>query len=150
MVMEDITRRGGDPRAATRPLTVAQAADGVRGLARLHGRYWGERLARQHTLDRPAPFAAWQGMAAGIEIGLRRAGDMLPPEVARLGADEVEGTSGPAMSPRWPGARPRCCTAIPTSATPTSCPANGSASSTGRSTGAAITASTSATSSRAR
>jgi hypothetical protein len=40
LVMEDLTERDADPRDATRPLSVEQAADGVRGLARMHGQYW--------------------------------------------------------------------------------------------------------------
>jgi hypothetical protein len=39
LVMEDVTGRGGDPRDATRPMTVDQVANGVRGLARLHAMY---------------------------------------------------------------------------------------------------------------
>lgn len=46
LVMEDLTARDADPRDATRPLTVEQAATGVRGLARMHGRYWGEGFSR--------------------------------------------------------------------------------------------------------
>lgn len=91
IVMEDVTRRGGEPRDATRPLTVEQAASGARGLARLHSRYWGERLASHPALDWVEPFVAWKVMAAGIDIGLRRAGDTIPPEVARLTGDEIEG-----------------------------------------------------------
>lgn len=34
MIMEDVVARGADPRDSTRPMTVDQAADGVRGLAR--------------------------------------------------------------------------------------------------------------------
>ena len=46
MVMEDLTARGADPRDATRPMTVEQVATGVRGLARMHGQYWGARVLR--------------------------------------------------------------------------------------------------------
>ena len=42
LVMEDLTARGADPRDATRPLTVEQAANGVCGLGRMHGRFWGD------------------------------------------------------------------------------------------------------------
>jgi hypothetical protein len=50
MVMEDITARGGDPRYATRPLTVEQVQNGVRSLAALHGRYWGDALEHDQSL----------------------------------------------------------------------------------------------------
>ena len=44
MVMEDVVARGADPRDATRPMSIEQVADGVRGLARLHAAFWGRRL----------------------------------------------------------------------------------------------------------
>jgi Phosphotransferase enzyme family len=61
LVMEDLTARGADPRDSTRPYTVDEAASGVRGLARMHARYWGERVQRPelHWLE---PFVPWDGM----------------------------------------------------------------------------------------
>jgi len=61
IVMEDLTARGADPRDALRPLTVEQAASGVRGLARMHGQYWGTRLSGS-ALDWVEPFEPWDGM----------------------------------------------------------------------------------------
>lgn len=89
MVMEDVVARGGDPRDATRPMTVEQVANGVRGLARLHSAFWGERFARHPELSWVEPFVAWRGMATGIDIGLERAGDIVPPEVRRLTGKEI-------------------------------------------------------------
>jgi hypothetical protein len=89
-VMEDVTARGADPRDATRPLTVDQAADGVRGLARLHSRYWGERLVAEPALEWVQPFVAWKVMARGIDIGIERAGKAIPSEVATLSGEEIE------------------------------------------------------------
>ncbi len=43
LVMEDLTARGADPRDSLRPLTIDQARSGMRGLGRMHGRYWGGR-----------------------------------------------------------------------------------------------------------
>ncbi|CAN5510981.1 hypothetical protein BH09ACT8_BH09ACT8_17060 [soil metagenome] len=43
LAMEDLTARGADPRDAKRPLTVDQGANALRGLARLHARFWGQR-----------------------------------------------------------------------------------------------------------
>ena len=40
VVMEDVTERGGKPLTAESSMTIDQAASGVRGLARLHSRYW--------------------------------------------------------------------------------------------------------------
>jgi hypothetical protein len=92
MVMEDVNQRGGDPRDATRPLTVDQAADGVRGLARLHSRYWGDRLSGVATLGWVEPFVAWRGMARGIDVGIERAGATIPGAVAELGGDRIDAT----------------------------------------------------------
>lgn len=84
LVMEDLVARDADPRDATRPLTVEQAADGVRGLARLHGRYWG------HRVDVPElgwlePFVPWDGMEyAPLPAALDRLGDDAPESVHAL------------------------------------------------------------------
>jgi sulfur transfer complex TusBCD TusB component (DsrH family) len=44
IIMEDVVARGADPRDSTRPMTLEQVASGVRGLARMHSEYWGQRL----------------------------------------------------------------------------------------------------------
>jgi hypothetical protein len=91
VVMEDVTTRRGDPRDSLRPLTVTQAADGLRGLARLHREHWC-------ATDRPelAWLQTWaqsEGFASGLRRrapeGLRRAGGHVPSEVAALGGDGV-------------------------------------------------------------
>jgi hypothetical protein len=87
IVMEDVTGRGADPRDATRPLTVDQVAQGLRGLARLHSRFWGWSAAtrpalgwvRTWTRDEgfleplraavPAGLDVWAAHGAGAEIG---------------------------------------------------------------------------------
>lgn len=84
LVMEDLTARGADPRDATRPLTVDQAADGVRGLARMHGRYWGRRVDLPE-LAWLEPFVPWEGMgAAPLPAALERLGDDAPESVHAL------------------------------------------------------------------
>lgn len=90
MVMEDITARGGDPRDSTRPMTIAQVADGVAGLARLHSAFWGERLDTHDALSWVEPFVAWRHMGVGIAIGLDRCADTIPPEVQALTGEEIE------------------------------------------------------------
>lgn len=92
LVMEDLTARGADPRDATRPLTIEQAAAGVRGLARLHGTFWGDRLARPE-LGWLEPFLPWDGMQyAPLPAALERLGDDAPPSVRALTIDHlVEG-----------------------------------------------------------
>ncbi len=89
MVMEDVTARGGDPRDATRPLSIDQVRNGVRNLARLHSTFWGDRFGRYPQLAWIEPFVAWRGMATGIDIGLERLGDSIQPEVARLGGKQI-------------------------------------------------------------
>ncbi len=84
MVMEDLVARGCDPRDATRPMTIEQVTNGVRSLARLHRVFWGDRLAGYPQLSWVEPFVSWRGMATGIDIGLERAGDRLPPPVRQL------------------------------------------------------------------
>jgi aminoglycoside phosphotransferase (APT) family kinase protein len=90
MVMEDVTARGADPRDATRPLTVDQAASGLRGLAALHSLHWGERGSRYPELAWVEPFAAWRGMRRGIDMGMERAGDLIPAEVQALSGEQIE------------------------------------------------------------
>jgi len=87
LVMEDLNARGADPRDATRPLTVDQAANGVRGLARMHGRYWGDR-AHRRDLDWLEPFVPWDGMQyAPLPAALERLGDDAPASVHALTID---------------------------------------------------------------
>lgn len=92
MVMEDVVGNGGDPRDATRPLTPEQAADGVAGLARLHARFWGRRLAEAPGLGFVEPFAAWFDMARGIDAGTERLGDLVPAAVSGLGGEAIDAT----------------------------------------------------------
>ena len=76
VVMEDLVQRGADPRDATRPMTVDQVANGLRGLARLHSRYWG--LSRKshpklRWVKTWKPSKGWQvGLRKRIPIGLER------------------------------------------------------------------------------
>jgi aminoglycoside phosphotransferase (APT) family kinase protein len=85
MIMEDVTARGADPRDSTRPLTVDQAAGGVRGLARLHSKYWGDRLAAHSALGWVEPFVAFEGLEyAPLEIAYERLGDTVPAEIPTL------------------------------------------------------------------
>ncbi len=90
MIMEDLTARGADPRDGTRPMTVEQVATGVRGLGRMHGRYWGERVLRHPALGWLEPFLPWGGMrAAPLPAALERLGDDAPVEVMSLTMDKL-------------------------------------------------------------
>ncbi|KWX57806.1 phosphotransferase [Mycobacterium sp. NAZ190054] len=90
MIMEDVASRGADPRDSTRPMTVEQATAGVRGLARLHSEYWGERLTGQPALSWVEPFVAFQGLEyAPLHIAHDRLGDTAPAEVIALSGTEL-------------------------------------------------------------
>jgi hypothetical protein len=93
LVMEDIMKRGADPRDATRALSAAQVAHGLRGLARLHSRYWGFS-ARTHPMLRWVKnWQASNGWKAGlgryIPIGLQRGGAALPREITMHTATDI-------------------------------------------------------------
>jgi hypothetical protein len=93
LAMEDLLERGADPRDATRPMSVEQVANGMRGLARLHSQFWG-MSARTHPRLRFVktwkPTKGWQvGLRARIPIGLQRGAQELPAEVTRFKADEI-------------------------------------------------------------
>ncbi len=90
IVMEDLTARGADPRDATRPLTPQQAASGVRGLARMHGKYWGERISDDARLDWVEPFVPWDGMQyAPLPAALERLSEDTPAAVMALSIDQL-------------------------------------------------------------
>ncbi len=90
MIMEDVVARGADPRDSTRPMSVEQAAAGVRGLARLHSEYWGERLSAHPDLGWVEPFVAFEGLEyAPLHIAHERLGDSVPAEVLALDGTEL-------------------------------------------------------------
>src|SRR5690348_5685044 len=90
MIMEDVVARGADPRDSTRPMTVAQVANGVRGLARLHSTYWGERLTTNPALGWVEPFLAFEGMQyAPLEIARERAADTVTPDILALTGEQL-------------------------------------------------------------
>ena len=61
LVMEDLDAQQADPRDSTRPLGGA-GCSGVRGLGRMHGQYWGERVLNHRALGWLEPFVPWDGM----------------------------------------------------------------------------------------
>jgi hypothetical protein len=95
IVMEDITKRGADPRDATRPMTVDQVANGVRGLARLHSLYWGfsgtthPRLAWVQTWEPTEGFL--DPLTRSVPIGLARAAGHVPDALTKHDADALVG-----------------------------------------------------------
>jgi hypothetical protein len=93
LVMEDLRERKADPRDAMRPLSVEQAAHGLRGLARLHSRYWGfsgkthPQLAWVKTW---APSQGWQvGLRRCVPRGLQRGAGQLPAALANYSGDQI-------------------------------------------------------------
>jgi hypothetical protein len=90
MIMEDVVARGADPRDSTRPMTVDQVASGVRGLARMHSEFWGERLTRDPALEWVEPFVAFAGLEyAPLHIAHERLGDTVPAEIVALSGTEL-------------------------------------------------------------
>ena len=101
MIMEDVVARGADPRDSTRPMTIAQVANGVRGLARMHSRYWGDRLTKHPALGCVEPFVAFAGLEyAPLHIAHERLGDTVPAEIPALSGTDSSSTSGRATSAR--------------------------------------------------
>lgn len=92
IVMEDLVTRGADLRDATRPFSVDQVARGLRGLARLHSRWW-DGVAGEPPLAWVQPFLPTQGwvrpMRKILPIGIEHAGDAIPGAVTRLGVDDL-------------------------------------------------------------
>lgn len=92
ILMEDVAARGADPRDATRPLTIAQAARGLRGLAALHSAFWDERLTGNSTLDWVEPFVPFAGLElAPLDIAYQRLGDSVPAEIIKLTGQDLFG-----------------------------------------------------------
>lgn len=90
MVMEDLNARAADPRDSLRPLTVEQAASGVRALGRLHSRYWGERVLRHPDLAWLEPFLPFDGLQyAPLPSALERLDAETPGEVLSLTIDRL-------------------------------------------------------------
>ena len=90
MIMEDVVARGADPRDSTRPMSIDQVANGVRGLARMHSCFWGERLDTYPTLSWLEPFVAFEGMQyAPLHIAHERLGDTVPAEIPALSGTEL-------------------------------------------------------------
>jgi aminoglycoside phosphotransferase (APT) family kinase protein len=93
ILMEDVTRRGGDPRDSLRPMTVTQVEAGVRSLARLHRTYWDLDVEHPPALSWVqtwAPTEGWQiGLRRSSPRGLELAAESLPTTITALGADGV-------------------------------------------------------------
>lgn len=92
LLMEDVVARGADPRDATRPLSLDEAARGVRGLARLHGAFWGERITANPALEWVEPFVPFAGLElAPLDVAYQRLGDSVPAEITAMSGPELFG-----------------------------------------------------------
>lgn len=90
LIMEDVVARGADPRDSTRPMTVEQVANGVRGLARMHSQFWGERLTANPALNWLEPFVAFEGLEhAPLDIARERLGNTVSSEILRLSGTDL-------------------------------------------------------------
>jgi hypothetical protein len=71
-------------------MSIDQVASGVRGLARMHSRFWGERLDTYPTLSWLEPFVAFEGMQyAPLHIAHERLGDTVASEVLALSGTDL-------------------------------------------------------------
>jgi len=97
LVMEDLTARDADPRDSLRPLTIEQARSGIRGLGRMHGRYWGSRVLQEPALSWLEPFEPFDGLQyAPLPSALEQLDDSTPPDVVSMSIDHlVEGVWKP-------------------------------------------------------
>ncbi|WP_207568079.1 phosphotransferase [Mycolicibacter engbaekii] len=92
LIMEDVVARGAQPRDATRPLTIDEAAHGVRGLARLHAQFWGDRIIANPALDWVEPFVPFAGLElAPLEVAYQRLGDSVAAEITAMTGAELFG-----------------------------------------------------------
>ena len=90
LIMEDVVARGADPRDSTRPMSIEQVASGVRGLARMHGRFWGARLTATPELGWLEPFVAFEGLEhAPLHIAHERLGATVAAEILKLSGTEL-------------------------------------------------------------
>jgi hypothetical protein len=93
VVMEDVSLRGGDPHNSTRPLSVDQVANGMRGLARLHRAYRGFTAHTHPGLAWVQDWAPTEGFQSGLRkrvpLGLERMAKRLPALIAHMTADEI-------------------------------------------------------------
>jgi len=71
-------------------MTIDQVASGVRGLARMHSEFWGERITRNPALGWVEPFVAFAGLEyAPLHIAHERLGDTVPAEIPALSGTEL-------------------------------------------------------------
>lgn len=89
IIMEDVTTRGADPLNATRAMTIEQATNGVRALARLHSKYWGQGIANEPALRWVQPYVAWGRMGSKIPDAIELMGDSCPEEVRTMTVKEI-------------------------------------------------------------
>jgi hypothetical protein len=90
VVMEDVVQRGAALNDATRPLKVKDVETGLRGLARLHSRYWGYTQQTHPQLDWVRPWRAGRAfrflVTLGCLRGIPRLRAHLPAQVSAMGA----------------------------------------------------------------
>jgi len=71
-------------------MSIDQVANGVRGLARMHSRFWGQRLDTYPTLDWLEPFVAFEGMQyAPLHIAHERLDETVAPEILALSGTDL-------------------------------------------------------------
>lgn len=85
LVMEDLAARDADARDATRPLSPDEAASGVRGLARMHGHFWGARRLAELAPSWLELYQPWPGMEyAPLHVAIGAIGEAATAEIRAL------------------------------------------------------------------
>lgn len=91
IVMEDVTARGGDPRDATRPMSVSEVANGLEQLAALHSRFWNFSREEYPALAWVQDWSPTAGYLEAISAGTARALDGWAPQLVAEVRDETAG-----------------------------------------------------------
>ncbi len=94
IVMEDLEARDAVLHHATRPIGVDDVAAGLRGLARLHGEFWGMTPTshRLGWIKRWAPTKRFRSAVVDYgRVGMQRMADLMPPSVAAQDVQEMAG-----------------------------------------------------------
>ena len=94
VMMEDLSPRNVTLNDATTPLSVEAAASGLRGLAKLHSKFWNFTSRAYPTLDWVEPWKATftfrMTIRKACKIGIENHRKSLPEEVAALGGIGME------------------------------------------------------------
>lgn len=72
VLLEDVTERGGRPNRPRQALSLSEVEDGIRGLARLHARYWGKEMTGGLEFIRPFRLRPIWAVVSGASLSRAR------------------------------------------------------------------------------